>query len=153
MNQYSELLIYLKTLAEQDEFINTVTQGEQDEFDLNKANIFPIFHIFINGASFTTGQTVVFDVSLFCVDIRDINKETIEDKFWKQDNEIDNLNEMLASLNKIWVKMLQDFENNNIRIEQSGTLTPLREWDKNLCDGWQLDFTIELPNTTLNLCQ
>jgi len=75
MNQYSELLYYIKSLADADVFINTVTQGEQDEIDLNKANIFPLLHVFVSGGSFNNGQTVTFNVQLSCLDIRDKNKE------------------------------------------------------------------------------
>jgi len=152
MNAYSQLLIYLKGLAEADEFINTVTNSDGDDIDLFKGNIYPLCNIFIEGASFGTGQMITFDVQIACVSGRDINKEIISDKFWKQDNEVDNLNEMLASLNKMYVKMLKDFEDTNIRLEPSATLDPLKEWNKNLLDGWLMTFTIEMPNTTLNIC-
>ena len=153
MNQYTELLNYIKLLAEQDEFVNTITQGEIDEIDLNKGNIFPLLHIFIGTANMTNGQTISFDVEIMCGALRDENKEQYEDKFWQQDNEVDNLNECLATLNKMYVKMLKDFEDNNIRVDQGASFDSLREWNKNLIDGWLMTFTIEVPNNTLNICQ
>jgi len=96
MNQYSELLNYLKQLAEADNLVNTVTKGDFEKVDLEKANIFPLVHINISGASFTNGNTIVFNVQIGAFDIRDINKEVSTDKFWEQDNEVDNHNETLA---------------------------------------------------------
>ena len=153
MNQYSELLNYLKGLAESDLFINTVTQGDTSDYDLDKGNIFPVLNIDVLNAGFTTGQTISFDVEIACMDIRDNNKETRTDKFWLQDNRTDNLNEMLASLNRIWFKMLQDINEQNIKVDENSSLLQVTEWNKNLVDGWLMTFTIELPNTTISLCQ
>lgn len=152
MNHYTELLTYLKSLADADGFINTVTQGLTSDFDLDKGNIYPILNIDVNNAGFSTGQTISFDVEIACFDIRDNNKETNTDKFWKQDNKVDNLNEMLASLNRMWLKLLQDIDDKNIRVDETAELVQLVEWNKNLADGWLMTFSIELPNTTISLC-
>ena len=88
MNNYTELLQYIYNLAIADAFINTVTQGDADEVDLNKGNVFSLLHLTINSGSFSNGSTILFTVSLECLALRDINKSVvIEDKFWKQDNE------------------------------------------------------------------
>ena len=152
MNHYSELLRYLKELASADDFINTVTQGDTSEFDLDKGNIFPLLNIDVLNAGFSTGQMISFDVEIACMDIRDTNKESIKDKFWKQDNEIDNLNEMLASLNRIWFKMLQDITEQNIKVDDSASLQQVTEWNTNLVDGWLMTFTINIPNNKISLC-
>ncbi len=116
MNHYSELLRYIKQLGEQDDFIHTITQGNTSDFDLDKSNIFPVLNVDVLNAGFTNGKMISFDLEIACMDIRDNNKETREDKFWKQDNEVDNLNEMLASLNRIWFKLLQDIEDKKHQI-------------------------------------
>lgn len=152
LNQYTQLLYYIKGLGEADEFIDTVTQGNQDEIDLAKMNIFPLLHIDINGGSFTNGSTVIFNVQIAALDIRDINKEVVTDKFWKQDNEVDNLNEMLAVLNRIWSKMYRDFDNNNITASENPSLEIVLESGSNLLDGWVLTFDVEMPNDTISLC-
>jgi hypothetical protein len=152
MNQYTEVLYYIKGLAQADDYVNTVTRGEFDKLDLNKGNIFPLVHINIASAGFTNGSTITFDVQVGCLDIRDINKEVVEDKFWEQDNEVDNLNETLACLNRIWTIMYRDFNDVGITASESPTLEPMIMADKNLLDGWIIDFTIEVPNSMLNLC-
>ena len=153
MNQYSQLLTYIKSLAQSDVFVNTVTQGDFDKIDLDKGNIFPLVHVNVISAGFTNGQTVKFNVQLGCMDIRDINKEVRTDKFWEQDNEVDNLNETLAVLNRMWTTMYRDFDENNITASENPSLEPIIYDEKNILDGWVLTFTIEVPNTTLDLCQ
>lgn len=152
MNQYSTLLYYIKSLADADVFVNTVTQGEQDEIDLDKATIFPLLHVSITGASFTNGSTVKFNVQISCLDIRDVNKEVNTDKFWQHDNEVDNLNETLAVLNRVWLNMYRDFVENDITASENPSLIPLFEVRKNLLDGWQMDFDVEMPNNVISLC-
>ncbi len=152
MNHYTELLEYVKTLGESDSYVNTITQGEFDKIDLNKANIFPLLHVSINGAGFSNGSTIKFTVSLSCLSVRDKNNEVIDDKFWRQDNEVDNLNETLAVLNRIWATMYKDFEDNNITASEEPNLDIVIEERSNILDGWTLNFEAEMPNTTLNLC-
>lgn len=151
MNQYSELLLYLKQLGEADPFINTITKGSQ--IDLNKANVFPMLNININSGSFTNAASIVFNVELTAVDIRDINKEQINDKFWENDNEVDNLNETLAVLNRIWTTLKRRFDDNDYSTPDNPGLEAIIFNDKNILDGWTLTFSVELPNDVLNLCQ
>lgn len=153
MNQYTQILYYLKELAERDGFVNTVKQGEISELDIEKTNIFPLVNIAVTGGGFTNGSTITFNIDLRCLTIRDINKEVVNDKFWKNDNEVDNLNETLAVLNRMWTTMYRDFDENNITASENPSLEPIIYDEKNILDGWVLTFTIEVPNTTLNLCQ
>jgi len=153
MNQYSTLLYYIKELAQSDVFINHVTQGELSEATLDKMIIPTLLNISINSGSFTNGSTVVFSVELACLAQRDINKEVRTDDFWLQDNEVDNMNETHASLNRLWNKMYVDFEKNNITSSENPSLTAITFGTNKLLDGWLLTFDVELPNTELNLCQ
>lgn len=153
MNQYSELLYYIKGLAESDPFINHVTQGTLEQSTVDKMIIPTLVNIFISGGGFTNGNTITFDVELACLSQRDINKEVRTDDFWKQDNEVDNLNETHAVLNRLWNKMYVDFEKENITSSENPTLTPIIFGDAKLLDGWLLTFSVEMPNTTINLCQ
>lgn len=153
MNQYSELLYYIKQLLESDDMVHTVTKGQMPEKDLEKFNIYPLCHIDISGGSFSNGQTVSFDVDIACMDIRDINNEIDDDKFWSNDNEVDNHNATLAILNRLWTSMYRDFSDKNITASENPTLNKITFEDSNLLDGWMISFQVELPNNTLNLCQ
>lgn len=151
MNGYSELLRYFKQIGQP--LVNTVTQGDFADLDLDKKNIMPLLHVSIGNASFPSPQVVRFDVQLGCFDIRDTNKEIITDKYYGQDNEIDNLNSTLAVLNRIWILMLEDFEENNITASEVPTLEQFTESRKNLLDGWIMTFQVDVPNIDINLCQ
>jgi len=152
MNQYTELLNYLKLLALR-YGANTVTKDAPDSVDLQKTNIFPLVNISIANGSFSNGSTVSFNVVLEAITNRDANKEVVNDKFWSNDNEVDNHNNTLAILNKMWVAMYRDFEDNNITASEAPTFEKITLEGANLLDGWELSFDVELPNTTLNLCQ
>jgi len=152
MNTYSQVLRYLQKLGNEDVFINTVTQGDFDEVDLDKKNIFPLLHIAIGNASFPSASVIRYDVQIGSFDIRDINKEINTDKFNKNDNEQDNLNETLSVLNRIWIKMTKDFEENNITSSENPSLEIQKFTRKNLLDGWIMTFQIDAPNIDLSLC-
>lgn len=151
MNHYSQLLAYIKLLAEADSFVNTVTQGEFDMIDLNKMNLYPLVHIYIGDASFTNGQSVNFNVSIGSMTQLNSSNDITTDKFYGNDNEIDCYNETLEVLNRLWTTMFRDFEDQGIYTSENPTMTKARE-DKNTLVGWQLDFEVVMPNRTLSLC-
>ena len=150
MNQYTQLLNYIKLLGENDPYINTITKG--GEFDINKMDVYPLLNIDINTVSFPSSGTISFSVELVCLAIRDINKEVNTDKFWNNDNEADNLNETLATLNRIWRSMNRDFAKNNITASDNPSADAIIFDKKNLLDGWQMTFDVEMPNIEINLC-
>jgi len=152
MNTYSELLRYLKLLGEQDVFVKTITQGDFEKVDLQKKTIFPLLHVSIGNASFPSHSVIRYDIQVGCFDIRDINKEINTDNFNLNDNEQDNLNETLSTLNRIWLKMSKDFEENNITASDLPALEVQTFTRKNLLDGWIMTFQVDVPNITLSLC-
>ena len=149
MNQLTELYLYFKTLAESDEQVNKVVKTP----DLNKETIFPLVNVMIESGAFTNGNTVNFNVELSCFDIRDINKEIKTDDFWGQDNEVDNHYLAIAVLNRMWLSMYRDFEDNNITASENPAFELGSFEGSKLLDGARLTFTVEVPNTIINLCQ
>jgi hypothetical protein len=150
MNAYSRLLRYIRSLAEQDVFVKTITTGA--DIDLNKGDIFPLFNIDITDATFSSNATTTFSLNIQCLDIRDINNENINDKFYLNDNEVDNYNGTLSCLNALWVKMHRDFADNNITASDSPTLTQITYSDKNLLDGWDMSLEVEMPIDETSFC-
>jgi hypothetical protein len=151
MNQLTQLYSYLKQLADADPLVNDVTR--MDAMDFDKEVITPIVAIQISSGGFTNGATIKYDVELSALSQRDINKEIIVDKFWGNDNEVDNKNTCTAILNRMWSKMYVDFEDNNITASENprfeiGTLEGVK-----LLDGVKISFEVEMPNTTISLCQ
>ena len=152
MNAYSQLLRYIKELVEQDEYITTVLNRVPEDFDWEKGNIFPIFNISALEGSLTSTATVLFSLELTCVDIRMINKEVVSDKFWDNDNSVDNHNATLASLASVWTKMNRDFVKNNITASDNPTINQIDFAGANLYDGWTMSFDVEMPIYEVSLC-
>ena len=149
MRNYYELLKLLKDKLEADILVNTVTQGDIAEIDLDKKNIYPLTHIQTGTATLGL-NTITFSITVFAMDIRDTNPVPRTDKFVGNDNEIDNLNSMLAILNRLFksiAKMEDDFS-----INENPTCEPFYEARKNLLDGWAMTFQIEIPNTEIAVC-
>ena len=151
MNGYTELLNYIKKLGEGDSYINVITKGEDG--DLDKMTVYPELNIVINNASFPSDATIGFTVELTCRSVRDVNKEVNIDKFYSNDNEVDNLNETMASLNRIWRIMHRDFGNNNITASDVPSLEAGIFKGKDILDGWTMTFDVEMPNIELDLCK
>ena len=101
--------------------------------------------------TFPSTEMVRFSVELVCLDVRDINDEVNTDKFWMNDNSVDNHNETLASLMGIWGKMNRNFEQNDIVASEEPDLQKRTFVEKNLLDGWILSFTVDMP-MIVNLC-
>lgn len=151
MNHYTQLLLFLKALAETHPLVSTVTHGNADNIDLEKANIFPLVHLTIADAKFNNGKTLVFPITIECLSERDFNKEIVEDKFWRQDNEVDNHNETLAILNYMWTYIYRDWNQDNLTTEENATAEKIEFAKGNVLDGWSLSFEVEVPNTDLCL--
>ena len=153
MNHYTELLNYIKELADSDPLVNKVTQGNADEIDFNKMNLTPLVHISINAGSFTNGSSVILNVELAAVNVVDINKEVNTDEFYFNDNRVDNLNETMAIINRIWSRMTTDFERKNIVASENPSFDEIEGIGSNALNGWNISFTVEMPNEQLSLCQ
>ena len=149
MNQLSQLYKYLYDLADADVQVNKVLKTP----DLAKETIFPLVNIMIESGGVTNGNTINFNIELSCFNIRDINKEIQTDDFWQQDNELDNHNLAIAVLNRMWLKMYTDFEDNNITSSENPNFELGSLEGSKLLDGARLTFTVEVPNTVINLCE
>jgi len=75
-----------------------------------------------------------------------------DDKFWSNDNEVDNHNETLAILNDIWLRLIRDWAGRDITTGDNATLNKIEFAKGNILDGWSLNFKVESPNTTISLC-
>lgn len=149
---YSELLYYLKGLAENTPLVNTVTRGEISGLDLDKANIYPLVHIDIAQGVFNEAVTMSYDVYIACLQQRDMNDEPVADKFWRQDNEVDNHNETLLMLQTIWTNIYRDWQDKYLSSNDTPTFEKISYAKGNILDGWSLQFVVEVP-FSVDLCQ
>ena len=113
------------------------------------------------GVNFSVGDTIsvrsgisIEDTVIVVteIDAPMTQKEVNADKFYGNDNEIDNHNATISVLNNIWVKMHRDFAKNNITASDNPSLEMITFSDKNLLDGWSINFTVEMPTSGVDLC-
>jgi len=155
MNSYYELLKHIKSIFEEDVNVSTVSTEEAGLIDNYKKNLFPLVHVEVIEKQFTGINGLAVDrylVDIYVLDIRDINKNEVNDKFWLNDNRHDNLNTTQAILNKALNKMVKDVNQTGITLTSSSSATPNVYEFSNLLDGWKQSWTVEVPDTLTTVC-
>lgn len=146
MQAYYNVLSNIKAKLEADEFVNTVTQGDIFDIDLNKQTIFPLSHIIINDVT-KSKNILVFNVTVMCMDIVDISKDETTDDFRGNDNEQDVLNTQMAVGLRL-VELLERGSNNSqFMMRGEPTFEGFTERFENNIAGWAVTFDIHVPNT------
>jgi hypothetical protein len=156
MNTYYELIKNLKTIFEQDSDINTViSEGDTTAIDNYKKNIFPLVHIEVVNSPYTGKLNTAltrFNVEITVVNLRDVNKEIVNDKFWLNDNRHDNWNMTRAILKKAQNKIIKDTTGTYITLESSTDAERLSWRFENTLDGWQQTWTLDVPDDLTTVC-
>ncbi len=131
---YYKLLDTLKAQLNATNLINTVTDGQISDVDLNKQTLFPLAHIIVNSATIE-GKLQRFNVSILAMDILD-GKE-------KYDVEPSIMNAMLQSLNRVYEVMTRgDLNPDYIMIDGAPTLEPFTDRFENKLAGWAMTFDV-----------
>ena len=146
MKGFYDITNKLKTHFTADSIVNTVTEGDIFEVDLNKQTIFPLVHMMINNASFEA-NVVRFNVSLIAMDIVDISKSATTDVFRGNSNEQDVLNTQLEVLNRAYALMLfGNLWDDKYVVDGNPTCEPFTERFENYLAGWTMTLDILVPN-------
>lgn len=146
MTGFYDLLNKLKVHFDSDAIVNTVTQGDIFQVDLNKQTIFPLTHLMVNSSTLSD-NTMSFNVSIIAMDIVDISKSEFTDVFQENNNELDVLNTQHAVLNRAYQQMLHgNLWDDKYVIEADPTLEPFTERFENLLAGWTMTFDVVVPN-------
>ena len=141
----------LKEELLKDAFVNTVTYGNIFEVDLNKQTIFPLSHFIVNNV-LDRDNTLVFSISLLCMDIVDESKEDTVDEFIGNDNEQDVLNTQLAVANRIGAMLKRgDLYREQYQLDGDISLEPFVDRFENKLAGWTATFNVIIPND-MSIC-
>lgn len=141
----------LKDLLEEDINIHTIVHGLKSTMDINKKNIFPLAHLQITSST-ADNQYISFTFEVAVLDIRNISKKIVTDKFLQNDNELDNLNTTHAVLNRLLTKLRLRNNIDKIEINNTPIITPIIFEEMNLLDGWRTEIELIIPNTEINVC-
>lgn len=136
----------LKEELIKDPFVNTVTYGNIFEVDLNKQTIFPLSHFIVNNVV-DRGQTLLFNISLLCMDLVDESKNDVTNEFLGNDNEQDVLNTQLAVANRIGAMLKRgDLYRTKYQLDGDVSLEPFVDRFDNKVAGWTATFNVVIPN-------
>lgn len=151
MREFYKVVDYLKTTLSSDINVHTITHGLRSMTDIDKKNIFPLVHLQVTSSTVSNSMaTFIFEVAV--VDLRNISKQPVSDKFLGNDNELDNLNTCHAVLNRL-VSILQNQNNDYaIQLVNVPTLQPIIFEESNLLDGWRCDLELIIPNNEIVVC-
>jgi hypothetical protein len=143
---YFDIIDKIKQHFENDPLINTVTQGDIFDVDLNKQTIFPLCHIIVNQATFEN-NVIRYNISILAMDITDISKSESADKFDGNDNELYILNTMMAVHNRCYEMLRRgDLYTDKFQVDGSPTCEPFTERFENKLAGFTLTVDILIPN-------
>ena len=143
---YFDIIDKIKQHFENDPLINTVTQGDIFDVDLNKQTIFPLCHIIVNQATFEN-NVIRYNISILAMDITDISKSESADKFDGNDNELYILNTRMAVHNRCYEMLRRgDLYSDKFQVDGSPTCEPFTERFENKLAGFTLTVDILIPN-------
>ena len=152
MNTYYEVIQHIKATFEEDDRVKTVATGDWEQW---KRDIFLLAHIDVTDSPYISEDntsTIRFNIVVSVMDIRDVNKQYVKDKFWHNDTRHDSWNDTLSVLNLARNKVLRDHLRNNITLV-TATSAERASWAyRNGLDGWSQTWTIDVPDTFTAIC-
>lgn len=153
MRTYFDLIKHLKDVFEEDQNVSTVVTEGYNDMDNWKKNVYPIVDIFVSNEVGTDSTALArFNVEVTVLDIRDINKEQVNDKFWRNDNRHDNWNTTLAILRTARNKMIKNHLDTDIVLTDATIAERIVLQKENLLDGWTQTWTIDVIDEQTTIC-
>ena len=126
--------------------VNTVTYGDITRIDLSKQTIFPLSHIMVNNVT-QQERVLIFNLTVFNMDIVDYSKEATTDIFLDNDNEQDVLNTQLAVANRMIEKLRSGtLYLDKYQLDGSASCEPFMDRFENQIAGWATTFTMLVQN-------
>lgn len=151
MNVYYDVTTKIKNYLLADGEIHTVQKGDFLTIDLDKKNIYPLAHMNVYSAGFNPGS-IELDINLLVMELRDVRKEVVTDKFVGNDNEDDNLNAMLYVLYRLYLTLQQRRIDDNWELVSFSRPEPFTESRNNIADGWTCQITIAITEAVVTAC-
>lgn len=147
-NSYYAVTTLLKEAFEEDGIVNSITKGMLDVVDTEKHLLPPAAHIMINSVGEPNGGVVSYNVSLICMGIVDVSKESTTDRFIGNDDMDDVLNTTFGILQRVVAK-LRDGEYTTVtQVDGNVNYEAFEDRFQNKWAGWVATFDLIMPNLT-----
>ena len=132
-------------------FVNQTTMGTLTEIDLLKNTIFPLAHITINNVQLNENN-LVFNITIFNLDIVTIIKEDEGNLFFGNDNLMYILTNQLYVINRLVSRLRQrTLYNDGWEISGTPQSDVINKEMENMLAGYQTTINIVVPND-INMC-
>ena len=127
----------IKDVLLEEPFVNTVTEGDIFEIDLNKQTMFPLSHIIINQATHQ-GNVLSFNITVLLMDI--INQKD-------DSNKVDIWNTQLLLATRVLNRLNRaDIASDFWELTGQPTYEPFTERFENDLAGWAVTFDVLVRN-------
>ena len=150
MSGYYKVTQILYDIFEGNDDVNTILHGKQQDADYKK-NVFPVVHIRPTGVSFDLPQVEVFSFRIASINLVEISKMDVENKFQGNDNQIDSLHSTAEVLNYMFTKLRTQYSG-DIAIISNSPAQPIIYSQSNLVVGWYVDVSFAVANDNINVC-
>lgn len=142
MNSFFRIIDKIKDAIKVEPFNNEITFGDIADIDLSKQSLFPLAHITVNNATITE-NLVQHNMTIFFMDLVDINNAEDASNFLGNDNTQDILNTQLALATRV-IRVLKkaDVYREQFEIDGSANCEPFQDRFQNHLAGWAVTFTI-----------
>jgi hypothetical protein len=147
VDSFYRILDKLKDHLRAGDHTNAVTEGNIDEIDLNKHNIYPLAHILVDDVEIQE-RTIEFRLKIVVADVVDFSQDdTDDDRFYGNDNLQDVLNTQLQVLNRAF-KFLRvgSLRDEGYEASDKVIATPFKERFEMSLAGWTGTFYIKVLN-------
>ena len=144
---YLQVIEILRDSILSNKLMNTLTQGDITEVDLNKQSIFPLAHIIVTNARFSS-TIISYDIDVLFMDIVYEDDTTNEPLIYSNDNENYVLNNMLNVGNHVTDSFNTGALNdgNTYILRETVTAEPFKDRFENLVAGWNFKFQVDTRN-------
>ena len=127
----------IKDVLLDEPFVNTVTEGDIFQVDLNKQTMFPLSHIILNSATHQ-GNVLSFNITILLMDI--INQKD-------DSNKVDVWNTQLLLATRVLNKLNRaDIATDFWELTGQPTYEPFTERFENDLAGWAVTFDVLVRN-------
>ena len=132
----------INTIVSAEPFNHTVSFGDIADIDLQKQSMFPLAHIMVNNATINMNY-VTLNVTVFFMDLVDINNAEDINNFLGNDNTQEILNTQLALATRV-IRVLKKAEvyREQFEIDGNAGCEPFQDRFQNHLAGWAVTFTI-----------
>ena len=146
MNSLLTSITFLKTLFELDTRVTTVIEGEGEEIDTYKTNEYPVINISIGTSTVGIGE-VRHQFVVHALTQRSFSKVASVDRFYKNDNKLDNLDLTSDILIKAITNLKVQNNTSYIELSNEPTLEAIKFDFLNTLDGYSCTFELSNTNT------